>query len=651
MKERESWLKLRIVFVFAFFIAFFGLIAGRALQVQIFNGGNLERIAVNQHSTTLTLNSKRGALLDRKNKELAVSLDVDSIFLRPHEIKNKKEAINILKEELSISSSKLRKKINSSKKFIWVKRQAELTKESRERIASVEGVGVVKESKRYYPGVSLTSNLLGFVGLDSKGLEGAELYYDSFLAGGIKKVRAEKDARGRLILFDDMSSQGMDIVLTIDKNIQYITEKALARAVNKYNAKGATAVVMNPKTGEILAMATLPTFDPNGFKNFTPKDWRNRAVTDAFEPGSTMKPFLLASVLEEDVAKLTDIFFCENGKYNIKDRTFHDTKEHGWLSLKNIVKYSSNIGSAKVGEKLGKEKYYSYLKKFGFGEKTGIDLPGESRGLLSHYTRWSGVTLHTISFGQGIAVTTLQMTNALSAIANGGYLMRPYVVKEIRGDSEHKKTFEPLIIEKVMSGETARQVKDVMVSVTEGDGTGLMAAVPGFRVAGKTGTAQKVDFKKGGYARGKYVSSFMGFAPADDARLAVYVAVDEPKGFYSGGYVAGPVFKEIIFNSFRYMGVSPDQVVPLDDEEIKIMEATYKGESEVNDEDLLSKNIETISNETVPSFKGMTMRRAMARAKDAGLEIEIEGSGIAYKQNPYAGKDNIGNKEITVWFN
>ncbi|MDO8426161.1 MAG: penicillin-binding protein 2, partial [Deltaproteobacteria bacterium] len=344
--------KYRLYLVLVIFSVLFLAILARAFELQVLKSENLKKMAMRQHRKTVSVQSRRGDIYDRNLKELAVSIEVDSVFVQPSKIESPRQAVKVLSAALSIDRSEIERKISSSPNFVWLKRQVDLKEEQRKALSAVSGVGIMKESRRFYPNKQLASNLVGFTGLDSNGLEGVELFYDSTLKGENRKFTGEKDAMGRLILFENIEqaapSQGMVVELTIDKNIQYITEKALKKAVEASGAKGGTALVMDPLTGEILAMASLPTFDPNNFGKFEPRHWRNRVVTDLFEPGSTFKLFLVSAALEEGIIRPGDSFFCENGSYKVADRVFHDHEKYGWLTVSQIIKYSSNIGSAKV---------------------------------------------------------------------------------------------------------------------------------------------------------------------------------------------------------------------------------------------------------------------------------------------------------------
>lgn len=622
----------------------------RAFQLQVLDSRGLKKKALDQHTKIVNVQSKRGGIYDRNRKELAVSIEVDSVYAEPARVDSPKSAVRALNRVLSVENRELEKRLGSSKGFVWLKRQVDLKEEERKRVTGIEGIGLTKESRRYYPNRQLASNLIGFTGLDANGLEGVELYYDGVLKGSSTRITGEKDAMGRMLIFEDTDKKvpvrGMEVELTIDKTIQYIAEKSLKKAVAASNAKGGTAIVMNPATGEVLAMASLPTFDPNDLKDYTPRQWKNRPIADAFEPGSILKLFLISAAMEESAIKPGDLFFCENGSYKVADRTFHDIKGYGWLTAPQVIKFSSNIGSAKIGERLGKPRLYRYLKSFGFGEKTGIDLPGEAAGSLPHFKKWSAVTLHTVSFGQGISTTGLQLASALSAVANGGFLMKPYVVKAVRdsGGNVVNET-NPAITRRVISEKTAKRMTEMLIGVTESGGTGMKAKLDGFEVAGKTGTAQKADLKKGGYLENAYTASFIGFAPARSPRLAVVVVIDEPKGEHHGGAVAAPAFKEIASESLSYMGIFPDGAegvkVKAPAPPVSGMTAHNPAQSGVSAGPAPS---------GVPDFAGKTVRTVIRLARDKSLDVNVIGSGRAVYQKPGPGKPPPSGGAVAVWF-
>jgi cell division protein FtsI (penicillin-binding protein 3) len=448
-----------------------------------------------------------------------------------------------------------------------------------------------------------------------------------------------RDALGREIALGkgpfEKEDHYRNIVLTIDKSIQHITETELGRGVEKWGAKGGMAIAMDPSTGKILAMVSYPTFNPNQFIQYRSKSWRNRAVCDVFEPGSLFKAFLAAAALEEQVVRPSDSFFCENGSYTIYDRTIHDHTKYGWLTFHQVIKFSSNIGASKVGEKMGKDRFYRYISAFGFGEKTRINLPGEGKGIVHHPRYWPPVALDTISFGQGISVTGIQLVTALSAIANGGCLMKPYVVERIM-DEKGKviQSFQPEIVRKVVSEETAKKVRVLLKATTEKGGTGEGAVPAGYEVAGKTGTAQKVDPLLGGYSEDRYTSGFMGFAPAEEAKLVLLVVVDEPQGNNYGGVVAAPIFKAIMEKVLPVLNVIPKGTTVVKNE---LDSAPRKGASEtppsiagVN----MGKGAGMI---VMPDLTGLSMRNALTRIEGKGLIIKVSGNGKVIEQIPRPG--------------
>ena len=456
----------------------------------------------------------------------------------------------------------IREILNDKRSFVWIQRRIPSTLASRVKAAGFEGIGVTTESRRYYPGKEIAAHLIGFSGTDNQGLEGLERKYDSLLRGPQQDLVRMHDARGRSF---DMktpipSGQGMhNLVLTIDKEIQYKAQQALAAAVRDSGAKSGQCLVVDPETGEILAMAVVPEFNPNIFSKYGAEHWRNRVVTDCFEPGSTIKAFLVSACLEKGVVTPNTMFDCENGKYEIGGKIVHDTHEYEKLSVADIVIHSSNIGAIKLGEKLGHEAFVSYLRKFGFGEKTGIDISGERSGFIRDSKESKKIGKATLCFGQGMTTTSLQLAMAMAAIANGGKLMQPYVVKKIidgTGNTVMENT--PKVVRRVISEKTARKVTAILENVTGADGTAPKAAISGFRVAGKTGTSQKVDEKTKRYSKTKYVASFVGFAPVEKPRVVLMIAIDEPRGLYYGGIVAGPVFKEVGLWTLNHLGVSPE---------------------------------------------------------------------------------------------
>ena len=561
-KPSEKWVKFRISTILVFFCLLGFIVAGRAFQLQVLKREQLCKLAERQYKNKIPLVPKRGTIYSKGYEELAVTVEVDSVYAEPDDIEDPKLASKRLAPVLSVSRKKLEDRFSSSKSFVWLARKVSPSLIKRVKSLDIQGIGFVKENRRFYPNAELASHVVGFSGIDGSGLGGIELAQDTQIKGKVEFVRAERDALGKRTLPKDLGFEdyltGNSIVLTIDKTIQYTAEKELANAVRKSGAKGGTAIVMDPKTGEVLAMANYPQFNPNDISSYPQADLKNKAIVDTYEPGSTFKVFLLAAALEEGVVKPGDKFFCENGSMEFAGKVIHDTHKHGTLTVREIMKVSSNIGAAKIAVKLGKERYHGYLSSFGFGSPTGIELKGEGSGILRSMKTWSKLELANISFGQGVSVTPLQLTTAFSAIANGGYLMKPYLVKDILDkDGKVIKRNQPQIVKKIISGETALKVTEMLRDAVAEGGTGTAAALAGYDVAGKTGTAQKVSGGRG-YAGNKHVASFIGFVPAQSPKLVVLVAIDEPEGVQYGGVVAAPVFKAIAESSLRYLN-TPDK--------------------------------------------------------------------------------------------
>ncbi|HSQ85361.1 MAG TPA: penicillin-binding protein 2, partial [Desulfobacterales bacterium] len=450
--------------------------------------------------------------------------------------------------------------LNSKKKFVWIKRKVTPKEAEAVKNLNLDGLDFIPEHKRFYPNKTLAAQLIGFTDIDDHGLEGIEFNYNDELSGEVFQYKVLRDAHGRGFEAENMtglSSSGKNLVLTIDSTIQYIAEKALAETVEEFSAKSGMAVVMVPKTGAILAMAHVPLFNPNALKKFQRNFWRNRIITDPFEPGSTMKIFSAAAAIESGSSSPSSIFFCENGAYKMGRHIIHDTHEHGWLSLQQIIKYSSNIGAIKFSAITGPEYLSRTFQNFGFGSKTGIDCPGETTGSLPPFRRWTKVDAGTISFGQGISVSALQLITATSAIANKGILMKPYVVQAITDHNGRLiKSFGPKSIRRAVSEKTARALSRIMHTVITEGGTGVNAALEGYSVSGKTGTAQKID-ENGGYSFEKYMASFVGFAPVENPKIAVLVVVNEPQKQHYGGTVAAPAFKAIAQKTLDYLHIAP----------------------------------------------------------------------------------------------
>ncbi len=554
----KKHIKLRTILIGFIFSIFLFVIGARAFYFQVFCSSWLSRKAANQYEKSLIFQGKRGTIYDTNHREMALSIDVTSIVAYPPNIKDPVATSKALNKTLKIDVNSLKQRLTSDRSFVWVKRKVTPKEVKQVKALDFKGIDFIVEHERFYPDKTLAAQVLGFSGIDGHGLEGIEYYYDSYLKGSTCKFTVLKDAFKRG--FDTEKNvmpdcSGNNLILTIDHNIQYLVERALEEASVKFNAKSGMAIIMSPKTGAILAIAHYPFFNPNTFGDFDQNVWRNRSITDPFEPGSTMKIFSACAAIEFGGCSPNAIFFCENGKYRIGKNVVRDTHPHAWLSLQQIIKFSSNIGTIKVSEMIGPENIYKTFRNFGFGEKTGIDCPGETSGCLSHYNRWAKIDAGAIAFGQGVAVSALQLITAASAIANDGILMAPYIVQAITDQNGRLiKSSSPRMVRRVVSPETARSVKKIMATVTTEGGTGVNAAMEGYSVCGKTGTAQKID-EKGTYSKEKYIASFLGFIPAEDPELAVLVVIDEPMGKHYGSIVAAPAFKRIAHETVNYMNI------------------------------------------------------------------------------------------------
>ena len=639
-KKSINWLKLRMFVIACVLFLGFILVGARMFQLQVLQKEQLYKLASRQQHVQIPLVPKRGTIYDRQGNELAVSIEVDSVYADPRKIKDLGKTVSGLNSILQMDREEVRRRLKSRSSFEWVQRKISLRESEQIKTLRLPGIYLMKENKRFYPNGQMAAHVVGFVGLDSRGLEGIEFQYDTSLNGKGEVWKMNRDALGRGIAMDEplpskQEEHYQNVVLTIDKQIQHVVETELGRAVQKWGAKGGMAIAMEPSTGKILAIATYPFFNPNQFLQYGSGIWRNRAISDPFEPGSLFKVFLAAAAIDGNMVKPSDAFYCENGSYKVYDRTVHDVHKHGWLTFRQIIKVSSNIGASKVGEKLGKDRLFRYVTAFGFGEKTKISLPGESRGIVHHPRYWSPVAVDTVSFGQGISVTGIQLITALSAIANGGSLMKPLIVERVTNEKgETLQISPPEMVRKVVSEGVARQVATLLKGTTEKGGTGEGAIPAGYEVAGKTGTAQKVDGQLGGYAEDRYVSGFMGFAPVEDPRMALLVIIDEPQGTNYGGVVAAPVFKAIMENALPYLHAHPKGTVIVKNEGDLSVGLKQAGTSSFVED--LQVRKET-GREVMPDLAGLPMRVALSRIEGKGLIIKVSGTGRLVEQAPRAG--------------
>ncbi len=549
--------KKRAVILHTAIIFSFILVSLRLADLMIIDHKRLTEKAQQQHIKVEDIQVRRGTIFDRKGRELALNLERESLYCDPEALTADKEDIKKLASLVNKEPRRILAKIPDEGRFVWIKRKLAPEIADKVRDLDIEGLGFVTEAKRVYPKGELASHIIGFVGIDNQALEGVELKFDKYLTAKGGKVLLERDASGKTLSSGvNMEAKGNNIVLTIDEVLQRLVEKELDKAMEQWKAAAASAIMMDPYTGEILALANRPAYDLNRSGNVPGFEKRNRAITDCYEPGSIFKIVIGTGSLEEKLVTPNSLFDVSKGGIQVGGKTIRDVHKYGVLTFKEVIQKSSNVGSIMAGMKLGKENIYRYAKLFGIGEKTGIDLPGEVSGWIHKPERWSGTSLGAIPIGQEVAVTPLQMLRAYSAIANGGILVRPHIVSEIISpDNSIIASFRDNDSHRIISADTAETFRDILKSVTEEGGTAKSASVDGNLVAGKTGTAQMIDPVTKRYSRDKYVSSFVGFVPADKPRLAMIVVVYEPKGQIYGGVVAAPVFREITRQALSYLNV------------------------------------------------------------------------------------------------
>ncbi|HEY3447322.1 MAG TPA: penicillin-binding protein [Myxococcales bacterium] len=675
------WIRLRVALLALTFVPLFGAVLWRAVNLQVVEGPKLASMAADQSQRNIMVPGRRGSVYDRRGVALAASVEVDSIFADPSDLGDLKKAAKDLGKVLAVDPGKLEASFNASRRFAWVKRQVSEQEAAAVKALKLQGLGIVKEARRFYPQRELASHLLGFPSIDGEGIEGLELAFDGVLKGKPQNVKSVRDARGRSAIVEGAISseslEGASVTLTIDKVVQYSTEKALAAAVTKADAASGMAVALDPATGEVLALANVPTFNPNDPARSPKAATRNRALADQFEPGSTMKVFTIAGALEEKAVKPSSTFFCEKGSFAIGKHTIHDHGGYADLDVGGIIQVSSNIGAAKIASKLGRERLQAYQRAFGFGERPGTGLNGEAKGSLP-YPR-AEIALATQSFGQGMTTSALQLASAYAAIANGGQLMKPYLVSRIVDpDGAVLQQREPEKVRQVVSQATAREVVKMMKSVVEKGGTAPLAKMEDYEVAGKTGTAQKADPATGGYSVDKRTATFVGIVPADAPRLVILVVIDEPKGDVYGGLVAAPAFKEIAQVALAHLGVPPSPSKIAEKLAAKKPEAAVAAAEQPKVDGKLagafaiaalqpslqaaaaatataedgfvedSDSADQEGSSVVPDVQGLTARAAVKTLTAAYLEPTLLGSGKAIGQTPPAGTSVRRGSRVAV---
>ncbi|MGI6128648.1 MAG: stage V sporulation protein D [bacterium] len=663
-------------------------LAARLFYLQVLRNEKYQTAALTQRLREIEIQPKRGIITDRNNKQLAINVSLDSVVVNPRQIKNPTQAAAALAKALGLSEDEVLAKIHRETSFEYVARKIEPVKSKAVRALKLDGVYLVEESQRFYPNGTLLSHVIGFAGIDNQGLEGLELVYDKELRGTMGRFLGETDAYNREIPGGEKqylpSEDGYNLVLTIDEVLQHIAEREIDRLMEETKAKGALVLMADPNTGELLALANRPTFDPNDPTAVPDTNRRNLAVWYNYEPGSTFKIVTAAAALEENVVGENDGFYCRGGM-QVAGHHIGCVTAHGSQTFTEVVKNSCNVGFMTIGMRMTREKLYEYISGFGFGQAPGTTMPGEEEGILLPVKSVGPVEHANISFGQGIAVTPMQLVSMVGAVANGGLLMKPQIIRQIKdADGAVVKPFTPEIVRQVISPETAHNLAGLLEQVVA-DGTGRGAHVPGYRLAGKTGTAQKIV--DGRYVSDKHVASFIGFGPVDNPRLSLLVLVDEPQGAYYGGVIAAPVFKNIMEDAFRYLALPPavsnqqEEAAPKIEvpsvlnlpltEARKVLEGrgiSYRVEGEGSviidqtpppgtmvepDTKVIIERGETRpapGQVTVPNVTGQTMRQVAQTLADMGLTLRPIGTGLAVNQDPAPRSEVPAGSLITVEF-
>lgn len=683
--SRNRWIRVRMGMLCGLLALGLGLVVSSGWDLMIGDGAAWRELAEKQRQRRLHVTPKRGTIYDRNKSALAVSVEVPSVSLDAVELLRNvppqqipvvaRDAANRIAQALSLDPAQLERKILQKRRFSWLKRQ--ITAEEAERVRAlgnkeasggkpVRGLVVEGEGRRYYPRRELAGPLLGFVAPDGEGKDGFEYAMNQELKGHVEQLRGLRDRSGRLLFSDGVQDEqalaGHNVELSLDQGIQFTAERELAAAARTFEASGGSVIVVDPWTGEVLAMASWPGYNPNDYGDSEPTQRRDRGITDAFEPGSTMKMFTIAAGLSAGVITADQKLFCEKGMMPVDNVVIRDTHPAGWLTVAQVLAISSNICSAKVGLGLGGDKLYESLLRFGFGQESGVSLPGEASGTLRPRGRpWVQVETAAASFGQGISVTNLQMAMAAAAIANGGELMEPILIKRVTtATGEVVREATPRVRRRVIQKRVAQTVTELMIAVTEGEGTGLEAAIDGYQVAGKTATAQKTDPATGRYSLDKFMASFVGFVPAKKPVVAIAVLVDEPMVEHAGGAVAAPIFRRVAQAALKYkgltaqakervdvatLGVKPDRANVAYD---LLREA--QGKKPSVQEGVVAGGPVPAGKVRVPDMTGWPARAAVRQALELGVEPRISGTGLCAKQEPPPGGVVDKGASITLVF-
>ena len=633
---RERMTRLRVMLL-ALSVSLWALvIAIRLFHLQVLGHPFFEHQGARQSERTINLDPRRGPILDRNGKTLAVSVDAESLYAVPQDIENPAATAQALARALELEPAErkeLTASLGKSRAFVWVKRKLDPPTAQKVRALQLDGIGFLTENRRYYPKRELASQVLGYVGLDNTGMSGIEYAFEELIRGRGRKVVVHTDARRRPVGHTERpSTDGHTVVLSLDEAVQYVAERELERVVLETQAAAGVVIVLDPFTGEVLAMANRPAFNPNRFAAPPSGRWRNRAVTDAFEPGSIFKIVTAAAGIQERVVDPDELLDCGHGAIEIAGVRINDHEVFDKLTFRNAVARSSDIGMIRVAQRVGRENFSRYVRDFGFGAPTGVDLPGESSGLLRATSKWSALSLPSMSFGQEVGVTAIQMAMAAAAVANGGYLMKPLVVSRVE-DAEGRvvKEYKPVVVRRLLSTETAEVLTDFLKEVVK-SGTGRHAVVPGYAVAGKTGTAQKVD-ASGRYSMADHVASFVGFTPVSHPALLILVSLDSPRGPKNqGGDVAAPLFARIAESTLRQLAVPPDDPG-------RVLRAVAEPASGVVRAAWRPVPATTPAPDAavgpgiMPDLRGQPAREAAITAARRGLIVELVGSGRVVAQS------------------
>jgi cell division protein FtsI/penicillin-binding protein 2 len=677
--------KKRLYFLLMILFFFWLSLEVNLFRIQIINNDIFEKAAKNQYEKKIDLPAKRGAICDRNGNKLATTVILYDLAADPKLVKNKLAIASACAKAFGHSKRYYLKKLNRERRFVYLERRVSM--EKIKPILNLKDPGLVKREnfRRFNPYGKLAAPLLGFTDPDDRGLSGIELQFEKDLSGKAGEAMLLFDARRNEFYDPDYAlqkpQQGSDVYLTIDKNIQTIADEELEAGVIKAKAKSGMVVVMDPKNGAILALSSYPTFDANSQGEYKSSSKRNRVITDVFEPGSTMKIFTAAALLQENLAKKSDLVYCENGRYKIYNHYMNDSKKHGWLTFEKVIEYSSNIGMIKLSQQLPANTLFRYLKGFGFGKKTGVGLNGEAGGMLRQPAKWSGLSKASVSIGQEISVTALQIAAAYGAVVNGGYLYRPYIIDGIMDEGGHyKKMNEPQEVRQVISPYVCETLKSMMSGVVK-RGTAKYAKMSNLSVGGKTGTAQKFNTKTKHYYKNRYMASFIGFGPLENTEYVCGVFVNEPTNGYYGGTVAAPIFRSIME---KILGFEENDSSMPENSNLKLVKVTdeipdLKGLSIAGVKAILEeKNIDyeivgsmgtvrkvsqddgvlkvmigqpTVRVSVVPKLTGLSLREAMTKIDLSKINVRIKGSGIIKKQSVKPGKKIKNNQSLILTCN